>query len=163
MTFAAAIIRLIGAAAIFEATAAEADDYVIYSKGNFTPSLEKCLSGNFNKRSEGAAETVTYFTKIYNITYRTHAFSHISAFRQIEISDENRSPLIVTIAVLRDAKGLPMDDRGHHLASIVPMEALSYVDGLNVYHGQVESRHLDDKDRINFRTVVDCAKNSESR
>jgi hypothetical protein len=153
-------IRLIGAAAIFATTSAKADDYeMIYSRGNLRPSFEKCLGETFKQRSiaKRAGETVSYFTKIYNMTYGTHAFSHMSAFRHIEISDENRSPLIVTIAVLRQARGLPMDDRGHQLASIVPLQAVSYVDGHEVYHGQVESRQLDDKDRANFKVIVGCA------
>jgi hypothetical protein len=166
MTASSIIISIIGVITIFETTAAGADDYeIIYSKGNFRPSFEKCVANTFKKRSvsERSAETISFFTKIYNITYRTNIFSHVSAFRHIEISDENRSPLIVTIAVLRDANGLPADDHGHQLASIVPMEAISYIDGRNVYHGQVESRQLDDKDRINFNTIVDCARKAESR
>jgi hypothetical protein len=160
------IVRLIGVVAVCGATPAAADDYeIVYSKGDLGPSLEKCLSETFKKRStsERAAETVSFFTKIYNITYRTHVFSQVSAFRHIEITDGNRSPLIITIAVLRDAKGLPVDDRGHSLASIAPMEAISYIDGRSVYHGQVESRKLDDKDRVTFKTTVDCTRRSESR
>jgi hypothetical protein len=154
------IIRLIGVVASLGATSAKADDYeIIYSKGNVRPSFEKCLGETFRKRSisKSAVETVSYFTKIYNITYKTHVFNHMSGFWHIEIGDENRSPLIVTIAVLRDARGLPADDRGHQLASIVPLEAVTYVDGHKIYHGQVESRQLDDKDRANFKAIVGCA------
>src|SRR4051812_8782482 len=160
MAIGSTIIRLIGMAFICGTTSAKAGDYeIIYSRGNLRPSFEKCLGETFKKRTiaKRADETVSYFTKIYNITYGTHAFNHMSAFRHIEINDENRSPLIVTIAVLRHARGLPMDDRGHQLASIVPLEAVSYVDGHEVYHGQVESRQLDDKDRANFKLIVGCA------
>ena len=160
------IVRLIVMMAACGTTAAAADDYeMIYSKGNLSSSFEKCLGETFKKRSasERVAETVSYFAKIYNSTYKTRVFNQISAFKHIEISNGNRSPLIVTIAVLRDAKRLPVDDRGHSLVSIVPVEAISYVDGRGVYHGQVESRKLDDKDRINFKTIVECARKSEPR
>jgi hypothetical protein len=166
MPFSRIIIRLVGAIAIFGTTAAEADNYrMLYSRGDFNPSFEKCLDENFSKRSgsEHFTETMSFFVPIYNNTYRTRLFNHISAFRHIEIIGESRSSLIVTVAVLHDTKGLQTDDSGHQLASKVPMEAISYIDGRNVYHAQVETRKLDEKDRSNFKTIVDCAGKSESR
>jgi hypothetical protein len=101
------IAALVGMVAISETTTVKADSYrMLYLKGHFNPSFESCLSEKFSKRSgsEHFTETISFFAPIYNNTYSTNLFSHISAFRHVEIIDEVHSSLIITVAIRKDCR-----------------------------------------------------------